>query len=64
MTLGVRRAGVSVAMNGFRTSGLIEYGRSNIRVIDRKGLEPVACECYQIIKQEYDHLYADLSNLA
>src|SRR5688500_2587256 len=61
LTLGVRRAGVSVTANGFRTSGAIDYRRGSIQVIDRKSLEAVACECYQFIKREYDELYADLS---
>lgn len=61
LTLGVRRAGVSVTANGFRTSGAIDYRRGSIQVLDRKGLEAVACECYQFIKREYDELYADLS---
>lgn len=61
LTLGVRRAGVSVAANGFRSSGVIDYRRSNIHVIDRKGLEALACECYQVVKAEYDSLYADLA---
>lgn len=61
LTLGVRRAGVSVAANNFRSSGVIDYRRSNIHLIDRKGLEALACECYQMIKEEYDSLYADLS---
>lgn len=61
LTLGVRRAGVSVAANSFRSNGLIDYRRSNIQVIDRAGLEATACECYRIVKGEYDHLYADLS---
>jgi CRP-like cAMP-binding protein len=60
-TLGVRRAGISVAANIFRDAQLIDYHRGSIRVLDRTGLEAVACECYQIIKDEYDHLYADLS---
>ena len=62
LTLGVRRAGVSVAAGNFRNSGAIDYKRGYIHVVDRKGLEEVACECYQIIKNEYDDLYADLSN--
>lgn len=61
LTLGVRRAGVTVAANSFRTTGLIDYRRSNIQVIDRKGLEATACECYRIVKDEYDRLYAELS---
>jgi CRP-like cAMP-binding protein len=61
LTLGVRRASISVAANMFRDSGCIDYGRGDIRVVDRKGLESIACECYVIVKDEYDRLYADLS---
>lgn len=61
LTLGVRRAGVTVAANSFREIGAIDYRRSYINVIDRKALESIACECYQIVKEEYDSLYADLS---
>lgn len=62
LTLGVRRAGVTVAASNFRSSGLIDYRRSNIQVIDRTGLEAAACECYRVVKAEYDRLYADLSH--
>lgn len=61
LTLGVRRAGVSVAANTFRNSGAIDYRRGYIQVVDRKGLEAITCECYPVIKEEYDKLYADLS---
>ena len=61
LTLGVRRAGVSVAANSFRSTGLIDYRRSHIQVLDRQGLEATACECYRMVKAEYDRLYADLS---
>ena len=61
LTLGVRRAGVSVAASSFRDIGAIAYRRGNIQVVDRKGLEAIACECYPVIKREYDDLYADLS---
>jgi CRP-like cAMP-binding protein len=61
LTLGVRRAGVTVAANDFRNAGAIDYQRGHIQVVDRKGLEERACECYQVIKEEYDHLYADLA---
>jgi len=64
LTLGVRRAGVTVAANGFRSAGLIDYRRSNIQVIDRNGLQAMACECYRIVKGQYDRLYADLSQYA
>lgn len=52
--LGVRRAGVSVAATSLRQKGLIEYRRANIQVLDRKGLEALSCECYEIVKQEYE----------
>lgn len=52
--LGVRRAGVSVAANSLRQSGLIDYHRGDIVVLDRKGIERASCECYQIVKHEYD----------
>ncbi len=61
LTLGVRRAGVTVAANGLKTSGVIDYRRGHIQVAARGGLEEVACECYQIIKEEYENLYADLA---
>jgi CRP-like cAMP-binding protein len=52
--LGVRRAGVSVAANSLRQNGLIDYHRGDIRILDRGGLEDLSCECYEIVKQEYD----------
>ena len=61
LTLGVRRAGITVAASSFREIGAIDYRRGYIHVVDRKSLEAVACECYQIIKQEYDDLYANLA---
>jgi CRP-like cAMP-binding protein len=61
LTLGVRRAGVSEAANAFRTVGVIAYRRGHIQIVDRKGLEAIACECYQVIKDQYDDLYADLA---
>jgi CRP-like cAMP-binding protein len=61
LTLGVRRAGVSEAANDLRTAGIVDYHRGHIRIVDRKGLEAIACECYRVIKNEYDRLYADLA---
>lgn len=52
--LGVRRAGVSVAANSLRQLELIDYHRGDIVVVDRKGIERASCECYKIVKQEYD----------
>jgi CRP-like cAMP-binding protein len=61
LTLGVRRAGVSVTANNLRSSGMINYVRGRIRIVNREDLEAVACECYQVVKTEYDKLYADLT---
>ena len=61
LTLGVRRAGVSEAANGFRNAGVIDYRRGHMHIVDHSGLEALACECYAAIKKEYDDLYADLS---
>ena len=52
--LGVRRAGISVAANSLRQQALIDYHRGDIVVVDRPGVERLSCECYKIVKQEYD----------
>jgi CRP-like cAMP-binding protein len=55
--LGIRRAGVSMIANKLRRAGLIDYDRGLIRIIDRQGLEAVTCECYAVVKAEFDRLY-------
>lgn len=52
--LGVRRAGVSVAANNLKQSGLIQYHRGDIVIVDRERLEKESCECYEIVQKEYD----------
>jgi CRP-like cAMP-binding protein len=54
--LGVRREGVSIAAGHLQKKGLIKYVRGTITILDRKALESVACECYQVVKEEYDRL--------
>src|SRR6266446_3843420 len=56
MMLGVRRAGVSVAAGALQRAGLIRYQRGRITILDRKGLEERACECYAVTKAEFDRL--------
>ena len=56
--LGVRRAGVSVAASGLKTAGLIEYHRGFVTVLDRKGLEAAACDCYARDRAAYSHAMA------
>lgn len=54
--LGVRREGVAVAAGKLQKAGLIEYNRGHITILDRLGLEERVCECYQVVKTEYDRL--------
>jgi CRP-like cAMP-binding protein len=54
--LGVRREGVTEAAGKLQSAGLIHYSRGRITVIDRPRLERRACECYQVVKTEFDRL--------
>ncbi|OIO67584.1 MAG: Crp/Fnr family transcriptional regulator [Zetaproteobacteria bacterium CG_4_9_14_3_um_filter_49_83] len=54
--LGVRREGVTVAAGHLQQAGLIDYQRGHITVLDRPGLEKRVCECYQVVKNEFDRL--------
>jgi CRP-like cAMP-binding protein len=54
--LGVRREGVTEAAGHLQNAGLIEYRRGHITVLDRAGLEKRTCECYAVVKKEYDRL--------
>jgi CRP-like cAMP-binding protein len=54
--LGVRREGVTDGALKLQKSGLIRYHRGRITVLDRKGIEKQTCECYTVVKKEYDRL--------
>jgi len=54
--LGVRREGVTGAALNLQEAGLIRYTRGRISVLDRAGLEKRTCECYAVVKKEYDRL--------
>ena len=54
--LGVRRAGVTEACGLLRDKGLIDYTRGKIHLTDRGGLEDVACECYRVVRKEFDRV--------
>lgn len=54
--LGVRREGVTESAGKLQKSGLISYNRGHITVIDKAGLEERVCECYAIVKEEYERL--------
>jgi len=54
--LGVRREGVTEGAIKLQHAGLIRYVRGHITVVDRKGLEERSCECYAVVKKEYQRL--------
>jgi len=54
--LGVRREGVTEAALKLQKLGLIRYSRGRIEVLDRIGIESRCCECYAVVKKEYDRL--------
>jgi CRP-like cAMP-binding protein len=59
--LGVRREGVTAAAGNLQDAGLISYNRGIITVLDRPGLEAVCCECYQVVKTEFDRLLPEIT---
>jgi len=61
--LGVRREGVTQAAIKLQKAGIIHYSRGHITVLDRAGLEAASCECYSVVKREYDRLLAARSHL-
>jgi CRP-like cAMP-binding protein len=56
--LGVRRPSVTVVAGALKKAGLIKYSRGKMAILNRKGLEAGACECYQIVKRESERLLA------
>lgn len=54
--LGVRREGITIAAKHLQERGFIEYVRGTITLVDRDGLERIVCECYQVVKDEYQRL--------
>jgi DNA-binding transcriptional regulator YhcF (GntR family) len=60
--LGVNRPTVSTTAVLLQAASFINYRRGKITVIDREGLEEFACECYEIVKQEYDRLSKQPNN--
>jgi CRP-like cAMP-binding protein len=58
--LGVRREGVTEAAQHLQAAGLIRYSRGRIEVLDRPGLERAVCECYGVVKLEFDRLLGDI----
>lgn len=54
--LGVRREGITEAAGRLQAAGIIRYARGRIAIVDRPGLEQRACECYEVIRREYERL--------
>jgi CRP-like cAMP-binding protein len=62
LMLGVRRAGVTTAAIALHAEGYINYKRGHISITDREGLETFSCDCYRIIKAEFDRLNSGTEN--
>jgi Mn-dependent DtxR family transcriptional regulator len=58
--LGVRREGVTDAAGKLQRAGFIRYSRGHITVLDRPGLENRVCECYAVVKREFERLLSDI----
>jgi CRP-like cAMP-binding protein len=58
--LGVRREGVTEAAGKLQRAGYIRYSRGHITVLDRAGLENNSCECYGVVRREFDRLLSDV----
>ena len=56
--LGVRRSGVTIAMRSLQDAKLIDYTRGRVMIVDRAGLEAASCECYRIVRSQFDKLVA------
>lgn len=61
--LGVRREGVTEAAGQLQKANLISYARGKIQILDRVGLEKRVCECYSVVKNEYDRLLPDVMSV-
>lgn len=57
--LGTRRSRVSEAAITLQRAGLIHYSRGIITILDREGLEEFVCECYKVVKSEFDRLFSN-----
>jgi Mn-dependent DtxR family transcriptional regulator len=58
--LGVRREGVTEAAGKLQQDDIIRYNRGRITVLDRPRLEERSCECYEVVKKEFDRLLNDI----
>ena len=61
MMLGVRRPGVTVAVQSLQSSGMMTYNHGTMTILDRKSMEAAACECYRVIQDEFTRLLGPAS---
>jgi CRP-like cAMP-binding protein len=61
LMMGIRRASASENLHALQDEGMIATSRGGIQIVDNQGLENTACECYGIVKEEYDRLYSEQS---
>ena len=59
LMLGVHRPSVSEVAGTFQRAGIIRYTRGKMLIVDRSGLEAAACECYEVVKREFDRLLGE-----
>lgn len=59
--LGVRRAGVTVAMRALQDAGIVQYTRGRVELLDRTKLESTACECYHVVRANFERLLPRLA---
>lgn len=62
--LGVRREGITETAGNLQREGLISYRRGHITVLNRTGLESHTCECYQVVKKEFNRLLSETGNIS
>jgi CRP-like cAMP-binding protein len=61
--LGVRREGITEAAGKLQQAGIIRYRRGHITVLHRGGLEKHVCECYDVVRKEFERLIRDVGNV-
>ena len=60
--LGVQRTSVTMVARQLQTDGLIHYRRGRVEIIDRKGLEKKACECYEVTRRKNESVFSGPEN--
>jgi Mn-dependent DtxR family transcriptional regulator len=56
--LGTHRESITVVASNLQRRGLIRYRRGKLKILDQRGLKAASCECYRVVKREFDRLFA------